>query len=790
MTSSNHALFQISNHRFSQSIKSPKPTNPINHMKTKKNLFLQFPKLAIATGVIAISSQLHAATFTWDGDHPSSNSWGSLENWNPNGVPTFDNTADLGFNTLTRPANFISENSTVRSLTFGSNIDSAYAVRLVGFPAPSFAQVARSLTFDADSGNTTITVDTGAEGNINIGLAAADTGTTYGNPILADNLVVNHNGTGLLLFNRPFQAAAFGITKTGTGPMQTNNNNLLTGTLNIDGGTLIANSFSATGLDLANFTAINLGGCTLQIGSAGLAKTYAAGPITVTAASTLEYRNPSSTTYNAAFTGTGFVLNADLAVKNVSTDTTLTNAFSLNRPITGTGKITTTTYNNITTSADNFVLGRVSLGGDNSSWNGGITIANGTFLLGGTAVNSAGTGLITIGTTGASFGAGMTFFPGGSGGSTVTYPNNITVSSGGFRAIKGGGTNHSVTFTGNIALNGNLTLDHTWSTADRRISMSGAISGPGGLTITRAGGSAGTTAVLSGTNTYPGNTTVTAGASLSLAITGSLTSNIAVENLARIGGAGSTTGSLTLQSGAKFFFFFAAGFAPMNVAGTVTLDNSFDINNGLVGGSQGEVIPWANVAPGTYTLIGGTASTFNTGGSTNNIANFGVANAVTVVAGKTAYFQNGGGTSGGGLQLVVTGPSGFDSWKTTNGTAGGLGEDHDNDGVANGTEYFLFGSASSTGFTALPGVINTAGVRSITWPAASINAGYGGVYGTHFTVETSDTLEAGSWVTAPLGTGAGAVSIPFATAAQVRNVKYTFPTTGPKKFARLKVTGP
>ena len=751
-----------------------------------KPRILAFPLTVIlaSSAVMAVFAPLSASatTFTWDGGHPTGNSWTSPENWNPDGLPTFDNTADLVFDTLTRPIQFIANNTTIRSLAFGPNVDGALAARLVGFPGPTFAQTAQSLTFDADSGDVSVTVDAGATGDINIGATATDTGL-IGNPILADNLVVNHNGSGLLLFNRPFQAGAFSITKNGAGTMQTNNNNLLTGALNVNVGTFVANSFDANGTDLDNFSAVNLGGGTLQIGaSSGVAKTYNLVPLNVNSPSTLEYKNTSASTFNAAFTTTGLVLNADLAVKNVSTATTLTNAFSLNRAITGSGKITTTTYNNIAASTDNFALGRVSLGSDNANWNGGITIARGTFLLGGTTVNAAGTGLITIGTTSDTFGAGLTFSPGGANGTTITYPNNITVTTGGFRAIKGGNTNHSVTFTGNVALNGDLTLDHTWSTTDRRISMNGAISGPGGLTITRAAGSTGTTVVLAGSNTYLGNTTVTTGASLSLASTCSLTSNITVQSGARIGGAGSTTGSLTLQSGANFFFFFSAGFAPMKVTGSVTLDNSFDVNSGLVGGSQGEVIPWANVAPGTYTLIGTTSSTFN------NITNFGSANAVVNVggSGKDAYFQNGGGSGGGGLQLVVTGPSGFENWKTTNLTTGGLDADHDNDGVDNGTEYFLGGNTSTTGFTPLPGVV----ANSVTWPAASINAGYAGVYNVHFTVETSETLEAGSWVTAPLGTGAGTVSIPFATAANIRNVKYTFPTTGPKKFARLKVTGP
>jgi hypothetical protein len=237
---------------------------------------------------------------------------------------------------------------------------------------------------------------------------------------------------------------------------------------------------------------------------------------------------------------------------------------------------------------------------------------------------------------------------------------------------------------------------------------------------------------------------------------------------------------LTLEAGANFFFFFSASpFAPMNVSGSATLDPTFGVAS-LVGGSQGEAVVWENVAPGTYTLIGTTSSTFNT------ITNFGPSNEVTVAVGKTAYFQNGGGSGGGGLQLVVTGPSAYDNWKTTNGTTGGLDEDHDGDGVDNGTEYYLGGNTITTGFTPLPGVV----ANSVTWPAASLNSGYSGVYGTHFVVETSETLEPGSWVTAPIGTGPDTVTIPFAQATAKRNVKYTFPTTGPKKFARLKVTGP
>ena len=86
----------------------------------------------------------------------------------------------------------------------------------------------------------------------------------------------------------------------------------------------------------------------------------------------------------------------------------------------------------------------------------------------------------------------------------------------------------------------------------------------------------------------------------------------------------------------------------MKVDGTVSMANTFGVAS-IVGGSRGEAVPWATTENGTYTLIGNTTSTFS------NITNFGAANAVVNVAGsgKTVYFQNGGGTAGGGLQIVV-----------------------------------------------------------------------------------------------------------------------------------------
>ncbi|MCX6878124.1 MAG: DUF4038 domain-containing protein [Verrucomicrobia bacterium] len=132
------------------------------------------------------------------------------------------------------------------------------------------------------------------------------------------------------------------------------------------------------------------------------------------------------------------------------------------------------------------------------------------------------------------------------------------------------------------------------------------------------------------------------------------------------------------------------------------------------------------------------------------------------------------------ISIAVDATASYASWQSTNAATGqAFTQDHDGDGVPNGIEYFLGGSnGNTTGFTALPGVSNTGGARSVTWTKGS---GYTGTYGTDFFVETSADLT-GTWTAESLG---GNVTITG------NAVKYIFPSAlGSKKFARLKVTGP
>jgi len=132
---------------------------------------------------------------------------------------------------------------------------------------------------------------------------------------------------------------------------------------------------------------------------------------------------------------------------------------------------------------------------------------------------------------------------------------------------------------------------------------------------------------------------------------------------------------------------------------------------------------------------------------------------------------------------LVPPAGGYSAWQDANSATGQtLEEDHDDDGVPNGIEWFVMGPNNSTGFTALPGVAKDpeTGALSVTWTK---DGGYPGSYPADFVVETSATLT-GEW-TPETEAPSGNVTITG------NEVTYTFPMPlGDKKFARLRVTGP
>jgi autotransporter-associated beta strand protein len=235
------------------------------------------------------------------------------------------------------------------------------------------------------------------------------------------------------------------------------------------------------------------------------------------------------------------------------------------------------------------------------------------------------------------------------------------------------------------------------------------------------------TMILTAANTYRGTTTVSQG------------------TLAFVGG--SQTAPVTVEAGASIGFTIGS---PTSSTGT------FDLSAGTV------------KITGTPTLASHDLITSSAG----------ITGTPTLDAPVPGYELLVDGTS---LKLVQALTSGYASWAALNGAGANLDDDHDNDGVANGIEYFIGGpNGNTTGMTTLPTVVSNAGLLTVTWPKG---AGYTGVYGTDFFVETSTTLS-GPWTTEELS---GNVTDSPAS------VIFTFPG-GPaytdKRFARLRVVGP
>lgn len=273
---------------------------------------------------------------------------------------------------------------------------------------------------------------------------------------------------------------------------------------------------------------------------------------------------------------------------------------------------------------------------------------------------------------------------------------------------------------------------------------------------------------LSGTgNSYTGATLIEKG---TLAIDGSKTGTgtVTVKSGATLAGIGSVSGATVVESGGILAPGASVGTLTFTGAVDLQADSTFAVE--ITGSATND-----KIVTGGLTANGKIAVTLGTFVPANSEV-FDLADGtitgtpVFVFTDSTATNWDTSSFGTDGTIKYIGGVAGFASWAAANAPGQTMAQDHDNDGVDNGIEYFM--GLNGNGFTAMPAM---AANGAISWPKG---ASYTGTYGTHYVIQTSVNLT--TWDDVP----SGSVSI------DADSVDYTLPKTGPTGYARLKVTGP